>query len=48
MVERADLELDNDKIGTMQHLQVLIDKAKADGSDASIVHAYQKMLAKYI
>lgn len=46
-LETQDLELDREKIKIMQDLQILIDKAKKSKSDASVIHGYQKMLAKY-
>ena len=46
-ISRADLELDEAKLVTMQRLQKLIDEAKANGSDGNVIDAYQRMLMKY-
>lgn len=46
-VARADLDLDKDKLVTMQQLQKLIDEGKANGTDGNVLDAYQRMLLKY-
>ncbi len=47
-VKRADLDLDQERIKTMQLLEQLIDKAKETGNDGIVVEGYRRMLLKYV
>jgi hypothetical protein len=46
-VARADLDLDQERIKTMQLLEQLIAKAKDNDNDGVVVEAYRRMLNKY-
>lgn len=47
MVQRSELELDEQRIQTMIRLQKLIEDGKENGIDGNVLDAYVTMLRKY-